>query len=972
MRYNPFMPRPAWRFALCCLFVGATSSAPAGAQNSLVEVDKFSPENSGYLGAAFGGDVAISGDTAVIGAARRDFGFPNHDGQVYVFTRPSNDAPWEFLQTLISTGALAGECFGHSVAIEGDLIVVGSGAPDANDSGAAYVYRRTTERFDFEARLTEPQIPPQAGDYGQAVDVSGGTIAISDPLRHGNGRVFVYTRIAGTWTRQATLGPAAGASGKFGVALSLFGDQLAAGTQRRNLGQGGDVSVFLHSGGTWLLQNVLIPSTAPYGRFADDDYGVALDLLDTTLIVGAPEDRDPAQPSSARRGAAFVYTRTGQTWSQTARIDPLLAEPGARFGSSVGLVDGSFAAIGADGQNASSVSLTRGKVSTFRRSGSSWLQEHVLTASDADDHDRLGHALAVALHGSTATLIAGADGWFGNSGKVCSFRVDGASWRETDLLREPVQHYDRFGAAVAIDGELAVVGAPYENTERGRDAGAAYVYRRTGASWSRVGRLSPSVLTEYDHFGAAVAISGTTIAVAASFDDHTAGVDAGSVLVFDLQGTSWALVQTVRASDAAAGDQFGHALALRSSTLLVGAPLDDNAAGVNAGSAYLFTRSGSVWAQGAKLVSTDLAAGDEFGAAVAIVAQMRVLVGAPHDDPLGVSSGSAYVFDRTLIIGGSVWSQRTKLVPPGGSAGDRFGRALRATGSLVAVGAPFDDVPGAQDVGSVHLYRVTGAGPGTLGNVFTALQQILPANPAPGDGFGSALALDGDELVVGAPGDDTPGGLDAGSVVHLRPQASGLWGTTGLTTASDGRTQAQLGYSVAVSGSWVIAGAHLDTNEAGGNAGAAYVLDAWRGDGVGTSYCAAVSNSTGLTALISGLGSPYLTSNDLRLRASRLPAQSTAFFLVSRTSGYVLHPGGSYGSLCLAGSIGRFVGPGQVQSSGATGVVELTLDLAALPQPSGAVAGRVGEVWHFQTWYRDSVAGSATSNFTDGLAVVLH
>lgn len=134
MRQNPCAPRLEWCFALCLVSIGAAASAPARAQNNtLVEVDKFTPENGGYLGAAFGGDVAISGDTAVIGAARRDFGFPQHDGQAYVFTRPSSDAPWEFLQVQSPTGALPAECFGHSVAIEGDLIVIGSGAPESND-----------------------------------------------------------------------------------------------------------------------------------------------------------------------------------------------------------------------------------------------------------------------------------------------------------------------------------------------------------------------------------------------------------------------------------------------------------------------------------------------------------------------------------------------------------------------------------------------------------------------------------------------------------------------------------------------------------------------------------------------------------------------------------------------------------------------------------------------------------------------
>ena len=94
-----------------------------------------------------------------------------------------------------------------------------------------------------------------------------------------------------------------------------------------------------------------------------------------------------------------------------------------------------------------------------------------------------------------------------------------------------------------------------------------------------------------------------------------------------------------------------------------------------------------------------------------------------------------------------------------------------------------------------------------------------------------------------------------------------------------------------------------------------------------------------------------------------------SFFLTSRTQGFSANPGGSQGNLCLAGAIGRYVGPGQIQSSGATGSITLQLNLGAMPQPTGPVAAVAGQTWNFQAWYRDAVAGTPTSNFTDGLRV---
>ncbi len=142
--------------------------------------------------------------------------------------------------------------------------------------------------------------------------------------------------------------------------------------------------------------------------------------------------------------------------------------------------------------------------------------------------------------------------------------------------------------------------------------------------------------------------------------------------------------------------------------------------------------------------------------------------------------------------------------------------------------------------------------------------------------------------------------------------------------------------------------------------------------GIGAAYCTpAAPNSTGASATIALSGSPLAAQNDVVVRAAALPQQSFGFFLTSRTPGFIAQPGGSAGNLCLGSAIGRFVGPGQIQSSGTSGTIALTLDLTRLPQPSGPVAGAAGETWHFQAWYRDAVGGAPTSNFTSGIALPL-
>ncbi|MEM6675612.1 MAG: hypothetical protein AAF726_22365 [Planctomycetota bacterium] len=137
--------------------------------------------------------------------------------------------------------------------------------------------------------------------------------------------------------------------------------------------------------------------------------------------------------------------------------------------------------------------------------------------------------------------------------------------------------------------------------------------------------------------------------------------------------------------------------------------------------------------------------------------------------------------------------------------------------------------------------------------------------------------------------------------------------------------------------------------------------------GLGTNCCDANANSTGVTARIAVAGSDVAADNDLTLSASSLPTFSFGFFLTSLDQGFVMNPGGSAGNLCLGGSIGRYVGPGQIQNSGAGGAFSLDVNLTQHPTPTGFVIVTAGDTWNFQAWYRDSVGGAPTSNFTDGI-----
>ncbi|MEZ6015519.1 MAG: hypothetical protein R3F49_10420 [Planctomycetota bacterium] len=147
--------------------------------------------------------------------------------------------------------------------------------------------------------------------------------------------------------------------------------------------------------------------------------------------------------------------------------------------------------------------------------------------------------------------------------------------------------------------------------------------------------------------------------------------------------------------------------------------------------------------------------------------------------------------------------------------------------------------------------------------------------------------------------------------------------------------------------------------------------DAYFSGTLGTLYCSpAVANSTGAPGAMSASGTVVAAANNLTIACEDLPNNSFGFFLTSRTQGAVGQPGGSQGVLCLSGSIGRYVGPGQIKNTGTTGAFDLALNLTQTPTPTGLVSVLAGDTWNFQAWYRDSVGGVATSNFTNGLSVL--
>jgi hypothetical protein len=376
-------------------------------------------------------------------------------------------------------------------------------------------------------------------------------------------------------------------------------------------------------------------------------------------------------------------------------------------------------------------------------------EEAKLLAADGVAGDRFGES--VALDGDTAIIGAPGEGFGPESGSAYVFTRSDDVWTEqAKLLASDGEARDYFGESVAIDGDMAVVGS-WKDDDNGDDSGSVYVFTRTGGVWTQQAKLKPADGAPYDRFGCAVALDGDT-AVIGAFGDGDNGTSSGSAYVFTRTGDLWTAQAKLLPSDGAGGDQFGGRVAVDGDTVVVSAGKDDDN-GMNSGSAYVFTRTGSVWAEQAKLKPADGAANDGFG--IVSLDGDTVVIGSWGDDDNGSASGSAYVFTRT----GDVWTAQAKLLPADGAFGDFFGASVAIDEDTAVIGAYGDDDNG-QASGSAYVFTRTG-------DVWTAQAKLLPADGASGNLFGDYVAIDADTALIGAVGDDD-NGQDTGAAYVFR------------------------------------------------------------------------------------------------------------------------------------------------------------------------------------------------------------
>ena len=381
-------------------------------------------------------------------------------------------------------------------------------------------------------------------------------------------------------------------------------------------------------------------------------------------------------------------------WPEEAKLTASDRAEGDEFGTSAS-ISGDYVIVGAQYDDTGADDT--GSAYVFYRIGSSWTQQAKLTASDGAESDYFGHSVSVsgdyAIVGAYYDDEAGTD-----SGSAYIYHRTGTSWtQQPKLTPSDGGGGDVFGTSVSIDGDYAVIGA-YRDSDIDTQAGSAYVFHWNGSTWEQQAKLTASDADDYDYFGLSVSISGDYIAVGAYGNDDN-GSNSGSAYIFQRTGSTWTEQDKLLPSDGVESADFGYSVSVDGDLVLIGAGWDDDN-GTKSGSAYVFERTGSAWAEQDKLIASDGEGSDYFGLSVSLSGD-RAVIGAYGDDDNGIQSGSAYIFQQI----GSEWTEEAKLTASDGVTWDEFGFPVSVDGEYAIVAAHFDDGNG-NDSGSAYIFAV--------------------------------------------------------------------------------------------------------------------------------------------------------------------------------------------------------------------------------------------------------------------------
>lgn len=812
------------------------------------------PDRS-FRASRFGTSVSVSGDWAVAGDPNGNSPF-GRTGSVSVFSRELGE--WARVATLYPNDGEGGEGFGQSVAVDNETIVVGAPRDIENEedvsTGSAYVFGLENGQWIQKGKLRPDNLEDRF-EFGERVAISEDTIVIgASGISIHPGTAYVYVRDANTWSIQSQLLASDGAlNDRFGSGVAIDGDTILVGSSN-DLVNGistGSAYVFERAGESWSELSKLLAEDGLGG----DGFGQSLSLYQNTAIIGASGSNDNGGSS----GSAYIFDRTGDSWDQVAKLLPSDGYPVGRFGTSVAVED-THVLVGATGG-----SRDQGGVYLFQRSGNSWSESAKLRGDSPGERDEFGRS--VALSGNTGMVGASRDPgetaylfeipesesitqspgitvqpenlWI-SAPEPATFSVtafgsqpieyqwemsaDNENWEvisgatNSDYLIDPtgIDIHNTFYRAVisnafgSITSDTVSLAVEELLAPELFSVGFANEALETTTQVVTVGLSSTSgVITQFrisEQLGFAGAewrdlpfdpsfklssgFGEKTVYLQVRNDAGESEVQSASILYRPANPTSFEPVAKLRPLNDFAGQYFGEVLSISGNTAVVGVRLD-NENGDFSGAVYVFERVNGIWGDPVKLLAEDGEPADFFGRAVALDGDTIVVL-ASGDDDSGDGVGSGYVYLRD----GDDWTLQDKLLINDPVIDKGFGTSVAISGDVIVVGLANDHENGYFSGGAYVFEKA--------GDNWIQEAKLLPDDGGEYDRFGTHVAINGLTLVVGAPGGGSET-IESGAAYVYRRDAGG-WTLDDKLIPLDGRHADQFGTSVTIKGESIAIG----------------------------------------------------------------------------------------------------------------------------------------------------------------------
>jgi len=755
----------------------------------------------------FGFSVAISDTYAIVGAYQEDEAGGNSSGKAYIYSL-SDGSLIKTLSNRNPDASALGDLFGFSVAISDTYAIVGAWGEDwPYGGGAAYIYDISS--LSSDGSVPSPTIIQNASTdsnayFGWAVALSDNYVIVSAPNAFSStGQAFVFNLSDGSllYTFDNPNPDGAGSNDKFGgtaspyhspTMLAISDNYAIVGAPHEDDASGdksGKAYVFDLSDGSLAYT---LDNPNPVGTSTEDYFGMAVDLDDDFVIVGAPYEDDAV--SNLYPGKAYIYNLTDGSLVRTLD-DPNAfgTTDGDRFGHSVAIYDG-IAIVSAsredDGSGTSSNSS--GKV-------------YIFNAPEAAPVV----APAVSADWSNVTL---------------AHTLDNPNPHDTSTD-------DFFGNAVAMSDNYTIVGA-YREYDAGANSGKAYIFNSTtGALLHTLDNPNAYGTSTDDNFGSAVAISDDYAFVCT----HSESNDSGKAYIFNVSDGSLAYTldnPNLGYGTGANGDKFGYSCAISGDFVIASAVEENDINGTDSGIVYIFNVSDG------SLVHTlinpnpySTSTSDKFGYKVAISGDHAIVCARDEDDAGGSSSGKAYIYNVTTS---ALLHTLDNPNPYDTSRNDRFGFSCAISGDHAIVSAYAEDDANGVDSGKAYIFNVT------TGALLHTLDNPNAYNTSQTDYFGYSVAINDTHAIINAAGEDGADGgnsgkayifdLSDGSLVSIvdNPNAYG-------TSAGD-----QFGLSVAMNNTHAVVGSIYESDWLG----KAYIFSASVAAPVSSGWSVDLSNIT--------------------------------------------------------------------------------------------------------------------------------